>query len=258
MIRNLIVHCYPRKSGKWRRTLTHLTAGTRWQQFTGRKIVTIAYDDCCDAPDDVCAAWPGDCEFIIRRNNRELQEVESFRPMLARVRSTDADEFTTYVHCKGCTQPDGHASHLWCDGMAAANLDYPQLVECAFKSGDGRVNICGAFRSHGLWSFPGYHNWHFAGTWFTFRHSRIFAGHDVGDGLDWRNIHQNFMGVEAWPGVIPLAESACLFYDNANTAHLYSNEFWRDNITPAMENWRASLAKCGLRPAASGLTSVAG
>jgi len=237
VIRNLIVHCYPRKSGKWRRTLRHLERA--WGQFTGRKIITIAHDECCSAPAEVAREWPADCEIIIKPNDRPLQEVASFVPMLERVESRDPDEFTTYVHCKGATQPDGHASHLWCDGMAAANLDYPQLLECLFASGK---NIVGAFRSHGLWSFPGYHNWHYAGTWFTFRNSRIFGE------LDWRNINQDFMGVEAWPGIVPVEESGCLFYDNANTAHLYNLDFWRDNITLSLKHWRKSLEKCGLKP----------
>jgi hypothetical protein len=242
MNRNLLVHCYPRLSGKWRRTLAHLTAGIRWAQFTGRKIVTVAYDQCCEDPDDVCSQWPAECEFIVKRNVPGLQEVASFLPMLEMVESRDPDECTTYVHCKGCTQPDGHGSHGWLDFMAQANLDYPELVECALS----RANICGAFRSHGLWAFPGYHNWHYAGTWFTFRHSRIFGE------LDWRNVHQDFMGVEAWPGIVPLAESACLFYDGANTAHLYSPDFQRDNIAPAMKWWHKSLQKCGLVPASLG------
>lgn len=244
MIRNLIAHCYPRRSGMWRRTLAHLTAGNRWSQFTGRKIITIACDGWTDHHNDVVLAFweavdgdPG-IEWIVRDNDRSLQEVASFLPMMERVRSTDPDECTTYLHFKGSTQPEGHGSHGWRDFMAAANLDYPDLVTCAMQ----RANICGAFRSHGLWSFPGYHNWHFAGTWFTFRHYRIFGE------LDWRNVHQNFMGVEAWPGIIPVAESACLFYDNANTAHLYSNEFQRDYIAPAMRYWHANLAKCGLVP----------
>ncbi len=239
MTRNLILHCYPRKSGMWRRTLRHLTAGRRWEQFTGRKLVSIAYDECCADPDDIASEWPADCEITIRPNT-PLQEVESFVPMLERIESRDPDEFTTYLHCKGATQPKGHASHLWCDGMAAANLDYPELVGCFFKTG---ANIVGAFRSHGLWTFPGYNAWHYAGTWFTFRHSRAFE-------LPWRNIHQGFEGVEAWPGIFPLAESGCLFFDNANTAHLYDRAYWRDFLTPSLECWHRSLQQCGLEPQA--------
>lgn len=244
MIRNLIAHCYPRKSGKWRRTLAHLTKGNRWSQFNGRKIITIACDGCCDHPNDVVMAfWDAvdgnpEVEWIVKDNDSKLQEVASFLPMMERVRSTEHGECTTYVHFKGATQPDGHGSHGWLDLMAAANLDYPQLVECALSVG----NICGAFRSMGLWGFPGYHNWHFAGTWFTFNHHKIFGE------LDWQNIHQNFMGVEAWPGIVPIEESVCLFFDNANTAHLYSVEFQKEMIWPAMRYWNKSLSKCGLMP----------
>ena len=42
---------------------------------------------------------------------------------------------TLYCHCKGATQPKRHPSHLWCDAMAAACLDYPELVDCIFESG---------------------------------------------------------------------------------------------------------------------------
>lgn len=245
MIRNLIIHCYPRLSGKWRRTLAHLTAGDRWSQFNGRKIVAVAHDECTEHPNDVVLAWWDACdgdpgvEWIIQPNVQGLQEVATFLPLMEEIKSTRDDEFTTRIHTKGCTQPDGHGSHGWLDLMAFANLDYPRLLECCFWQG---ANIAGAFRSHGLWAFPGYHNWHYAGTWFTFRHSRIFGE------LDWRNIHPNFMGVEAWPGIVPLAESACLFYDNANTAHLYSPEFQRDNLRPALRYWQQNLAKCGLTP----------
>jgi len=244
MIRNLIAHCYPRKSGKWRRTLAHLSAGARWSQFNGRKIITIACDGCTDHHTDVVMAfWEAmdgnpNVEWIVKNNDPKLQEVASFAPMLERIESTNPDECTTYVHFKGATQPDGHGSHGWLDFLAAANLDWPELVNCALQRG----SICGAFRSHGLWPWPGYHNWHFAGTWFTFRHARVFGE------LPWRNIHDDFMGVEAWPGIVPLVESVCLFYDNANTAHLYSPEFQRDQIAPAMRHWETNLRKLGMVP----------
>lgn len=219
--------------------MQHLTTGRRWEQFTGRKIVAVAYDSCCSDPDAVCSEWPSDCEFIVQPNVPGLQEVATFLPTMEMIESKDVDEFTTRVHCKGSTQPTGHGSHGWLDLMAAANLDYPELVDCMFATGK---NIVGAFRSHGLWAFPGYHNWHYAGSWFTFRHSRIFGE------LDWRNVHPNFMGVEAWPGIVPVVESGCLFFDNANTAHLYSTDYQRDIIAPSMKWWHKSLGKCGLRP----------
>lgn len=239
VIRNLICYVYPRRGGKWRRTVAHLLA--HWKQFDGRKIITISTDRCCDESWEVVQAFGHDrnleIEWIDVENITGLQEAAHFLPMLERV--IDEPGITLYCHAKGATHTDDNAaSHKWCDAMAAACLDYPQLVDCAFTNG---ANVAGAFRSIGLWGFPNYHNWHYAGTWWWFRNERLRQ-------LPWRELHPNFMGVEAYPGLFPLSESQCLFYDNANTAHLYNNDFWRDNITPALGYWRANLAKCGLVP----------
>jgi hypothetical protein len=240
MIRNLLFYVYPRRAGRrWRNAAARIRAAR--DQFDGRRIVTIAVDRCCVDPGDVIAYLDDPAaEFRIVDNDPRLQETAHFLTALEMVESRNADECTTYAHAKGATHCDPRAaSHLWCDAMAAANLEYPELIDCALR----RANIVGAFRSVGLWSFAGYHNWHFAGTWWTFRHSAVFAS-----GRDWRNLHESFEGVEAWPGILPYAESACLFYDNANTAHLYDLSFWRNNLTPSLRYWRKSLAAAGLDP----------
>jgi hypothetical protein len=121
--------------------------------------------------------------------------------------------------------------------MAAANLEHPELLRCCFESG---ASVVGAFRSFGLWDYPGYHNWHFAGTWFTFRNSRAFS-------LGWRNVRQDYMGVEAWPGIFPPGESRCLFYDHANTAHLYDLNFWEYDIAPSLRWWRRLVSEAARR-----------
>lgn len=239
MRRNLIFYCYPFRGGRWRRSIAHLL--THWDQFDGRKIVTISTDRCTDEAWEVVQAFGHDAnleiEWIEARNNRPLQETAHFLPMVEKI--IDEPGITLYAHAKSAVN-DCPASWLWLNAMAEACLDYPQLVDCCFESG---ANIAGAFRSHGLWSFSGYHNWHFAGTWFWFRNERIRE-------LDWRNVHQSFEGVEAWPGIVPLAESACLLFDGANTGHLYSVDFWKTTLTPAIRCWRRSLAAAGLRPIA--------
>ena len=176
-------------------------------------------------------------EWIIRDNVPGLQEVASFVPMMERV--VDEPGITFYCHAKGVTHADDDAGFSPQMGMRRDGRGQPRISRGGGVRLRGSVNVAGAFRSHGLWAFPGYHNWHFAGTWFWFRNSRAAE-------LDCRNVHPNFMGVEAWPGIFPLAESRCLFFDNANTAHLYDNEFWRTSITPALHWWRKSLGTCGL------------
>lgn len=237
--RNLIMHVYPRRCGKWRRAVAHLLG--RWDQFNGRKIVSIATDETTDDPSEVVAAFSdAEIEYRILENSKGLQEVASFQSMLESVQSRDPNEITLYCHGKGATHEEGgnEASHLWLDAMAAACLDYPALVDSVLREKE----ICGAFRSLGLWPFPGYHSWHFAGTWFWFRHNAAFGRRD------WRNIHPNFMGVEAWPGVFPQDAGGCLLFDRADTAHLYSVPFWRDRIIPALRLFHWDMEAYGLTP----------
>jgi hypothetical protein len=235
MKRNLIFFCYPHLCGNWRRSVAHLRAC--WSVFSGRKLVTIAVDACCDAAEYAALFFPPDAEITLVNNVRLMQETAHFRAMLDEIQSTDPDECTTYAHAKGATHADPLApSHQWCDAMAEATLYYPDLIKCALA----RAAICGAFRTDYGWEFDGYHNWHFAGTWYTFRHDATFDG-----SIDWRNIGPTFYGVEAWPGLFPPDRSFCLFFDHADTNRLYQPEFWRETIGPSLGYWRASLAGAG-------------
>jgi len=240
MTRNLMFYCYPRTAGqRWRRSVNHLLA--RWSIFTGRKLVTISVDPCCDNPDDVIEAF-GDrgCEFRVVENVPGLQEAAHFGPMLRDLETSDPEEITLYAHAKGCTHPDKNApSHLWCDAMAAACTDYEQLIDCAMKRG----NVCGAFRVHSGWGFPGYHDWHFAGTYFWYRNSRALE-------LGIRDCQPVFYGAEALPGAFPKEESVCLFFDNTNSHDLYQLDFWQTNVGPSLKWWHKNLQKCGLTPLA--------
>ncbi len=142
MIRNLAFYCYPRQCGMWRNTVNHLLAN--WNIFTGRKIITISWDECCCDPEEVVSAFDGlDCELHIVDNVPSLQETAHFLPMLEMLESRNPNECTSYIHAKGSTHADPKAaSHLWCNAMATANLEYPELVECALS----RYGIVGAFR----------------------------------------------------------------------------------------------------------------
>ena len=233
--RNLICHIYPhREGGHWRHAVAHLRA--RWSLFTGSRTVSVALSDCSDSLDDVKAEF-GDCEAeFLSHQNTELQEVQN---LMALLRSVEREPgITLYCHAKGCTHvADNAASHAWCDAMAAACLDYPDLVDCMLRDG----GTCGAFRSTqriGWSNSP----WHFAGTWFWFRNDRLFA-------REWGDFEQVFWGLESYPGRhFAHDESRCLFFDHAETAHLYGPDFWRSNIGPAFRAWREKLLGCGLRP----------
>ena len=236
MKRHLLMHIYPRRNpDHWRRSVNHLLA--RWNQFDGRRVVSVAYDVDTDTVDEVREAFGHREVELIAVRNSKLQEVESFPRLLERVEREPG--ITFYCHAKGCTHADPEsASHLWCDAMAEACLDYPQLVDCALSQSD----VCGAFRSRqrimGAHSPP----WHFAGTWWWVRNDALFA-------RDWRRIDPVLFGAESYPGwQFSIERSTCLFCDHAETTHLYDNAFWERAISPGLVNWRNALSGVGLSP----------
>lgn len=225
---------YPRSAGqKWRRTVEHLKG--RWSLFDGRKTIAVAVDSTTDDPGDVVAAF-GDrsIDYHVCKNT-DLQEIQPFAYLLESVQREPG--ITLYAHGKGSTHLENQASHVWCDAMAEACLDYPGLVDCCLKS----AATCGAFRSlQPIGNSPS--PWHFAGTWFWFRNRDLFSRR-------WGDFEQVFWGTESYPGRhFTKNESACLFYDDAHTAHLYNVDWWRAHIAPALRAWRVRLARCGLRP----------
>lgn len=242
MKRNLLLHLYPlRCHANWRRTVAHLVA--RWELFDGRRIVSVALDEFTDTPADVRAAFGGREIELRAVVNGPMQEVASFVPLLEAV-AGDRESITLYAHGKGATHCDpASASHLWCDAMAEACLDYPRLVDCALAD----AATCGAFRSRLPIGWPGPSpDWHFAGTWYWFRNDLLFAR------PDWRAVDPVLWGVEAWPGWrFSRADSRCLFFDEAQTTHLYDRRFWASRIEPARRVWRRRLADCGLAPLAA-------
>lgn len=231
MIRNLLCHVYARREGqKWRRTVAHLLQ--RRGLFNGRRILTVATDETTDTTETVREAFaPLEAE-IIEFHNCGLQETVTFLSGMDMLASARPNEMTLRCHSKGCTHPDGAASHLWADVMWATCCDFPQLIDCLLQD----RAICGPFRSFGLWPFPEMHAWHFAGSFYWIRHDRTFN-------RDWRRLMPTLWAVEGWPGIFPREESACLFHDGdgAATQHLYSPQFWRANLVPEFEGWRERM-----------------
>jgi hypothetical protein len=198
----------------------------------------VAVDTSTDTAADVDRAFRGEVE-IREVHNDGRQEMTSFPWLMERL-IDDSNDLTFYCHAKGCTHRENNASHLWCDAMASACLDYPGLVDWCMD----RKSICGAFRSRLQVGFS-HALWHFAGTWWWVRNRDLFT-------RDWQRSDPEFWGAESYPGLHFLpTESACVFFDNAGTHHLYSVEWWRDVICPAYKNWRAGFDVRGITPLAT-------
>jgi hypothetical protein len=236
MKKNLVMHVYPKTDpGYWRRGVEHVRQ--RLSQFTGRRLVSVAVDTSTDTAADVLRAFGGEVE-VREVLNDGTQEMVSF-PWLMQQVIDDSDDVTFYCHAKGCTHSQNQASHLWCDAMASACLDYPSLVDWCLE----RKSICGAFRSRLQVGFS-HALWHFSGTWWWVRNRDLFA-------RNWERSDPEFWGAESYPGLHFMPnESACLFFDKAETAHLYNVPFWEAVVCPAFKSWRSAFTSRGIKPLA--------
>lgn len=235
--RNLAMHVYPRSNGEWRRSIRHIKC--RLSQFDGTKKVSVAIDTSTDRLRDVEREF-GDSGIDYREIfNDARQEMVSF-PWLIEQSLDDSDAITLYCHSKGCTHNANQSSHLWLDAMAAACLDYPEMVEFIMQ----KRHIVGAFRS-GMMIGTSQAPWHFAGTWYWFRNSALWT-------REWHKCDPEFWGAESYPGVhFWRHESGCLFYDHAETGHLYDIGHWQSRIGPSFKAWRAKLDAAKVRPLCS-------
>jgi hypothetical protein len=221
--RNLIYHCCPLKANDhWRANIAKLKEHI--DIFNGKRLIATA----CNGPgetkgyathrsSEVHEALAGcNCEFSDLYNDPILRERTTFTQLLLSIATDDPDTATFYAHSKGIatldasdgTMPDDmriRGSVRWRNAMYHHLLGRWQDVTKALR----RYTCVGTTQiaCDGLeqWPWPGnvrYGYWHFAGTFFWFRHDQIFTR------PAWRNIPSDHYGVEMWlGGFIPLAES---------------------------------------------------
>jgi hypothetical protein len=232
------MHVYPKRDpGHWRRAVRHVRA--RLSQFDGLRLVSVAVDQSTDRADDVCREFGGLVD-VREVPNDDRQEVVSFPWLLEEAsQASSPDDLVFYCHAKGCTHSANQSSHLWCDAMASTCLDYPQFVEHVLRE----RSIAGAFRSIQRVGASAA-TFHYAGTFYWFRAGVAFS-------RDWRNCDADFWGAESWPGLVfDIGEGGCLFYDSAETAHLYNLGWWHTAGCPAYRHWRAEFDRRGIKPLA--------
>jgi hypothetical protein len=237
-VRNLIYHVCPLATNDgWRHNVRQLVR--RFGVFNGQLVIAIATGDGLESPSEVHREFGGeDYDFFTVENDRQLREVASFLPLLERVKNANADEATFYAHTKGnSTAANIQGAILWRNAMYRSLLDtgasqaMEQLRHHAFVGchkmvwGDGKPPYPSGL-AHG--------NWFLAGTFFWFRHDRVF------DSDRWRNIPRDRYGAEAWPaGLIHHSEAASLYQkfpeqqqytiiDNPYNPSLYAGEGLED------------------------------
>lgn len=245
--RNLLYHAAPFSAhgGPWRRAVRNIT--DRWPLFNGRKIVAIMTGPAMDSPDEVRRAFgphAADVEFIELpnepgSNTAPGREVISFLPLFERAESTTPTEATFWAHTKSATHDSAHPGHLWGDVMAELCLDYWPVVDRLLR----QFPVAGTFRKlvHAWQPRDGFHSqsdWHYSGSFFWFRHDRLFTK------PDWRRIDQFFSGIESYPSLhFPVEQSGVIFEPNTQIGlALYGWDYWAHQVLPRLTQWRQEHA----------------
>lgn len=233
--RNLIYYLYPRKNnGMWQWNVKELLK--RIDQFDGKRVVAISWDVRCTPADEVKAAFKGEIpeeNFILRFNKTPIGEVNVFRQLLERVKSTDEDDITFYAHSKGVIRGTPYGK-LWGGAMYETCLDYPKLVERHLQAS----SMTGSFRKTGGFDVVvnPHQNWHYSGTFYWFRNKDVFS-------RKWTNIGRFYGGTECWPGMMfRRNETSCLFHDLPRAPMLYDVGYWDRFVTNHLQEWKHSNA----------------
>lgn len=194
---NLIYHVCPLKANDgWRDNLYELLQ--RWGIFTGRKLIAVANGPGLhDLATVQALVRRSDVEWLPIRNDPQLREVASFGPLLSAISNTCSSEATFYGHSKGnSTADNAQGAWLWTLAMYRHLLDQPEVIRDALRQ-YAAVGCCKMVWPKGSKApYPSalpVGHWMFAGTFFWFRHDRVFTQKPR-----WRNVPQDRYGAEAW------------------------------------------------------------
>jgi hypothetical protein len=206
MLRNLFYSVFATKhSDEWRLNIEKLSQYI--DVFNARKIVVIRSDESTHDPVEVEKAFSAfeGVEFIHRRNNPVLGEVEGFIEDFGKLYSLRDDEMTFYAHTKGVRvreeKDQSNPIRVWRNAMYWSCLNDVRYVESAMSA----YACAGAFRkSEGCSK----HRWHYAGNFWWVLHAPLFSA------PSWREIQNDKFGVEAYlPDVFPRDRSFCTHYE---------------------------------------------
>ncbi len=244
-IRNLLYHVAPfRQHGTWRWSVAQMCQ--RLPLFNGRRFVAIMTGgqgvdiegargrlETEDAA-EVRRAFAGHRidEFIEIPNDPTLREVAAFEPLFSRIETDDPEQATLYAHTKGATRPAGTAAHLWAQTVHELYLDYWPAMERLLRTHP----LAGALMTIGRWAH-GCEGWFYDGSWMWLRNREFFAG-------DWRNIRQDWSGIESYPSRrFAQDEAGLLFFSQMESyLTLYDWRTWVEKVLPALGRWRLEHA----------------
>jgi hypothetical protein len=210
--RNLLYHVCPLAANDvWRQNVRQLLR--RIDLFNGRRVIAIATGGNLESAGAVETLFADrGCQLLHVTNDPQLREVVTFLPLLEAIADADPNQATFYAHTKGnSTAVNMEGARRWRNLMYHALLD--RWPECLADLSQDNIALVGTHFMH--WQprrspFPtrldNRYHWIFAGTFFWFRHDRVFAS------PHWREVPRDRYGAEAWPGqMFPPADGVCVW-----------------------------------------------
>ena len=207
-LRNLIYHVCPLTSNElWRVNCAQLRR--RLEVFNGRRIIAIALGPGLHPPAIAEQELP-DCEYLHLANDRQLREVATFLPLLDAIASPAADQVSFYAHTKGnSTACSVEGATLWRNAMYHHLLDRWEECQAELAAGAPAVGTTRVSWGRGRPPYPSglrHGTWCFAGTFWWFRHDRVFTH------PRWRDVPKDRYGAEAWlAGLFDAADCPSVF-----------------------------------------------
>ena len=220
MKRNLLYYVWPCKSNnEWR--LNVETLCSYWDIFNNRKIVFVAQGAGLVDIADVRSCFPKDAVLVEFDDSSVLCELKPFYAMLEIVQSLDPEEVSFYAHTKGASPKYENMPHIVGNIRIWRNLSYYFCLRHVdnIDSLLNRFFALGCFKKNKTdWLAE----WHFAGTFFWFKHDKVFAF------PNWRKVFlNNRFAVEAFLGnLLSKNEAYCLFADDIHSSDVIRRYFY--------------------------------
>lgn len=229
MKRNLLYNCCALLSNEeWRLNVERLNRHAHI--FNGRKIVLVKEGPGTVDFDTVKAAFRFEAEFRRVPNDPVLGEVTGFVAALRELHSLDPNEATFYAHTKGVSRANDpkklESIRLWRNTMYRECLGNPERIEATLA----QYACCGCFKFEK--PFPldldpsNSSTWHFSGTFFWFRHDKLFS-------TTWDEVQPIRHGIEVYLGSKFTSEESYCLFENDIKRNLYM--FWVPS-TPMSEH----------------------
>jgi hypothetical protein len=224
-IRNLLFFCCPLKN---QATIFNLDKIDYYlDKFNGKKIIYFALDNNTYSIEDlkgiVSEKILNTCEIYFVKNNPVIRETAWFIEMLEKVESLDEKEYTFYCHSKGTSNFGTNRekpSFIWAEKMYRDNLDNLDLVNQKFQE---KYTSCVGTLKIPFNYGPITSEWHYSGTFFWFKNSKLFS-------LDyWKDINLSRYGTESYLGSKFKNRLAKSVYKELNKKNcdLYNLEHWK-------------------------------